>query len=518
MEIWSLLQPEPHPVRLRGQVRPTHPEDRTLTDTHVVDQLASTLPADDTHPYRTGAWRPQTTEWSVDDVEVVEGAIPDDLEGLYVRNTENPLHESISRYHPFDGDGMVHAIRFRHGTAAYRNRFVRTEGMLAEQEAGRSLWAGLAENPRAAERTDGRTARGAMKDASSTDLVVHGGQVLTSFWQCGELYRLDAETLDTLGPTRWGGWFPPQGASAHTKVDEATGELIFFNYGIEAPYLHVGVVDAAGRLVHYTPVPLPGPRLPHDIAITEHHVVVNDLPMHWDEDLLATGVHAVRMHDKPSRLGVLPRRGGPDDVRWFEADPTYVLHWTNAYEEGDEIVLEGFHQGDPSPRPNLDDELWMFRYLALDWMQTRLHRWRLNLRTGTVAEEHLRDDFTEFGMINGRHIGRHHRYVYAATGVPGWFLFDGFTRHDVETGEDHHLRLPEGVYGSEAAVAPRPHGRAEDDAYVVTFTTDTVDDRSECWVLDARAIADGPIARLRLPERISSGTHGAWAPASALSA
>ena len=489
-----------------------------MTDARVVDQLRSTLPADDDHPYRTGAWRPQSTEWSVDQVEVVEGAIPDDLDGLYVRNTENPLHQPITRYHPFDGDGVVHAIRFRNGTASYRNRFVRTEGLLAEQETGTSLWAGLAENPRHAVRTDGRTARGAMKDASSTDLVVHGGEVLTSFWQCGELYRLAPDTLDTLGTTRWDGWFPPEGVSAHTKVDEATGELFFFNYGTEAPFLHFGVVDPSGRLVHYTPVPLPGPRLPHDMAITEHFVVLNDLPMHWDEDLLPRGIHAVKMHDKPSRLAVVPRRGGADDVRWFEADPTYVLHWTNAYEDGDDVVLEGFHQSDPSPRPDVDDDMWMFRYLAIDWMQTRLHRWRLNLRTGGVTEEHVRDEFTEFGMINGRNVGRRHRYVYAATGVPGWFLFDGIVRHDVENGKDDRLRLPDGVYGSEVGVAPKAHATAEDDAYIVTFTTDVPNDRSECLILDARGVADGPIARLRLPERISSGTHSAWAPGAALPA
>ncbi|MGI8755307.1 MAG: carotenoid oxygenase family protein [Acidimicrobiales bacterium] len=482
-----------------------------------VGELRRTLPDDDDHPYRSGPWRPQHREWTVDDVEVVEGAVPDDLDGLYVRNTENPLHEAISAYHPFDGDGMVHAIRFGGGRASYRNRFVRTEGMLAEQEAGESLWAGLAERPKVAKRTDSLTARPAMKDASSTDLVVHGGEVLTSFWQCGELYRLDADSLDTLGPTRWDGWFPPEGVSAHTKVDEATGELFFFNYGTEAPYLHFGVVDRHGKLVHYAPVPLPGPRLPHDMAITEHFVVLNDLPMHWDEDLLARGVYAVRMHDKPTRLAVVPRRGGAADVQWFEADPTYVLHWTNAYEDGDDVVLEGFHQGSPSPKPALEDDgMWMFRYLALDWMETRLHRWRLNRRTGVCTEERMRDDFTEFGIINGRHLGRRHRYVWAASGEPGWFLFDGFVRHDTETGQDDVLRLPDGVFGSEVGVAPKTHARAEDDAYVVTFTTDVANDRSECLVLDGRRISDGPVARLRLPERISSGTHAAWAPAPAL--
>lgn len=483
----------------------------------LVDRLTSTLPDDDDHPYRTGAWRPQSAEWSVARLEVVEGAVPPDLDGLYVRNTENPLHLPIRAYHPFDGDGMVHAVRFRDGVASYRNRFVRTEGLVAEQEAGASLWAGLAEPPKAAVRTDGRTARGAMKDASSTDVVVHGGEVLTSFWQCGELHRLDPDDLATRGVTRWDGWFPPEGVSAHPKVDEATGELFFFNYGTRPPYLHFGVVDRAGRLVHYSPVPLPGPRLPHDMAITEHFVVLNDLPMHWDEDLLRDrGIHAVRMHDEPTRLAVVPKRGGPDDVQWFEADPTYVLHWTNAFEDGDDIVLEGFHQGDPSPRPAVDDSMWMFRYLALDWMQTRLHRWRLNRRTGAVVEERLRDDFTEFGIIDNRRIGRRHRYVYAASGVPGWFLFDGFVRHDVDTGDDQVLRLPDGVYGSEVGVARRPDASAEDDVWVTTLTTDVANDRSECWILDGRRISDGPVARLRLPERISSGTHAAWAPGAAL--
>jgi carotenoid cleavage dioxygenase len=482
-----------------------------------VERLRRTLPDDDAHPYRSGAWRPQHIEWADDDLVVLEGAIPADLDGLYARNTENPLHEAITAYHPFDGDGMVHAVRFAGGRASYRNRFVRTTGLEAEQEAGASLWAGLAENPRVAARADGRTARGSMKDASSTDLVVHNGEVLTSFWQCGELYRLDPDTLETRGPTAWDGWFPDEGVSAHTKVCPTTGELIFFNYGKQAPYLHVGVVDRGGQLVHYTPVPLPGPRLPHDIAITEHHIVVNDLPMHWDEELLGRGVHAVRMHDAPSRFGILPRRGGPDDVRWFEADPTYVLHWTNAYELGDEIVLEGFHQSSPSPRkPEIGDDMWMYRYLALDWMETRLHRWRFDLRTGACTEERLRDDITEFGIIDPRRIGFEHRYVWAAQGEPGWFLFDGFARHDTVTGEDDVLRLPEGTYGSEVGVAPKADARAEDDVWITTFTTDTVAGTSECWVLDGRRISDGPVARLALPEQISSGTHATWASGAAL--
>ena len=83
----------------------------------------------------------------------------------------------------------------------------------------------------------------------------------------------------------------------------------------------------------------------------------------------------------PTRLRGHPAaRRRPSDIRWFEADPTYVLHLVNAYEDGDEIVLDGFFQGDPEPQDDGDGQpvrAALFRFLALDRMQARLHRWRL---------------------------------------------------------------------------------------------------------------------------------------------
>jgi carotenoid cleavage dioxygenase len=480
-----------------------------------VSRVASTLPDDDDHPYRTGAWRPNVVEYDATDLDV-EGELPDDLDGVYLRNTENPVHDAIGRYHPFDGDGMVHAIRFHGGRADYRNRFVRTAGFEAEQAAGHALWAGLAESPARSLRDDGWGARGRMKDASSTDVVVHAGRALTSFYQCGDLYALDPVTLEQLDRLAYPDAFPG-GISAHTKVDESTGEMLAFGYSTQWPYLHYGVFDATGALVHATPIELPGPRLPHDMAFTEHFAILNDCPLFWDVDLLAKGVHAARFHpDLPTRFGIVPRRGTGGDVRWFEAEPTYVLHWINAYEDGDEIVLDGFFQSDPVPedRGGSPHER-MFRFLALDRMGTRAHRWRFDLRTGQTKEEDLSDRVMEFGMINGRHGGRAHRYTYAMTGVPGWFLFDGIVKVDLATGAEQRYAFGDGVFGSETPMAPRAGATAEDDGYLVTFTTDVREDRSECLVLDAHDVAAGPIARVRLPERIASGTHSCWAGAAA---
>jgi carotenoid cleavage dioxygenase-like enzyme len=486
----------------------------------IVGKLLSTLSEHDDHPYRTGAWRPQTTEWRADELEAVEGEIPADLDGVYLRNTENPLHPSLKAYHPFDGDGMIHVVGFRDGTAFYRNRFLRTEGFLAENDAAGPLWAGLAEPPSLSKRDDGWGARGRMKDASSTDVTVHRGVALTSFYQCGDLYRVDPFTGETLGKESFNGRFPfDWGVSAHPKVDETSGEMLFFNYHKQAPYMHYGVVDDNDDLVHYVDVPLPGPRLPHDMAYTRNFAILNDFPLFWDAELLKRDVHAARFHpDIPSRFGVLPRRGAATDIRWFEAEPTYVLHFVNAYEDGDEIVLDGFFQDDPAPADNGMGDKWQraFRFLALDRMQTRLHRWRLNLTTGTVKEEQMSDSITEFGMINGGYAGGKYRYAYAATGKPSWFLFDGLVKHDLHTGAEERFAFGDGVYGSETAMAPRVGSAAEDDGYLVTLTTDMNADASYCVVFDAARVADGPVCKLRLPERISSGTHSTWAPGSEL--
>jgi carotenoid cleavage dioxygenase-like enzyme len=214
---------------------------------------------------------------------------------------------------------------------------------------------------------------------------------------------------------------------------------------------------------------------------------------------------------------VLPRRGGTEDIRWFEAEPTFVLHFVNAYEDGGELVLDGFFEGDPQPL-DTGGTKWekLFRFLALDRLQARLHRWRFNLVTGAVKEEQLSEAVTEFGTINPDYAAGSYRYTYAATGKPGWFLFDGLVKHDLLTGGQEGFTFGDGVYGSETAMAPRIGAAGEDDGYLVTLTTDMNADASYCVVFDAARVADGPVCKLQLPERISSGTHSTWAPGAQL--
>jgi len=248
------------------------------------------------------------------------------------------------------------------------------------------------------------------------------------------------------------------------------------------------------------------------MAFTERFAIFNDFPLFWDEEKLAKNLHRPRYRPElGSRFALVPRSGeGP--IRWFEADPTYVLHFSNAYEEGDEVVLEGFHQSDHMPKGENAIQAFM-KSLDMHSLGTRLHRWRFNLVTGKTREERLDDEIAEFPMIDARFSGRRHRAVVAMTGAPGHFLFAGRIRYDVGPGSKQRYQFPEGGFASESPVAPR-HGKSDEaDGYVVTFTTDVRNDASECQIFDASEIARGPIARVRLPHRISSGTHATWMPA-----
>jgi carotenoid cleavage dioxygenase len=486
----------------------------------IVNRVRSTIVYPNDNPFLNDAWRPVDSEWDADAAELtVIGEIPKDLNGVYIRNSHVPVHEAIGRYHPYDGDGMLHAMRFKAGSAFFRNRWIRTTGFYAEQAAGRSLWPGIIEPRRGSRRGWGSI--GAMKDNAGTDVIVHAGRVLAAMSQCSEPYRLDPETLETVGPdSTWARTLQPNGICSHFKVDEHTQEMVFFNFGEEPPYLNYGVVSPDNRLVHYVPIELPGPRWPHDLGMTEHYTVIHDLPLFFDPAVLAKGGHRLRFYrDLPSRFGVLPRYGSNADIRWFEAQPCYLLHLSNTYEDGDEIVMDGCIQSNPLPDlSGLPQEGYarVIRMTSLHDKGTRMHRWRFNLRTGQTREEDLDDQVTEFPMVSGRHNGRPYRYSYNAIPKKGFWLLDGLKKYDFATGRSQTWMAPEGCHVSEAPFAPRDGSKAEDDGYLISFLTNTVTGKGECAVLDARDITRGPVCRIILPDHVATGAHACWAPESML--
>ncbi len=452
-------------------------------------------------PYLLGAYAPVRDEVELECTAVV-GRVPEDLRGAYVRNGPNPQVPPRGRYHWFDGDGMLHGAWFEGGRVRYANRFVHTTAFEREAAAGAPLWSGIMEpvrdNPRDMP----------YKDAANTDVVFHDGALVATYYVGGTPVRMHPRTLAPAGTGVPGA---PARFSAHAKVDPATGELLCFDFGPRPPFMHYAIVGPGGRDPHVVPLELGGPRLPHDMAFTQTRAILMDLPIHFDAEQLAKGRWRTSFRrDVPARFAVLPRRGDASSVRWFEAEPCYVYHAANAWDDGDVVVLVGCRVDDPLPQPDPADGPHAVAMANLR-VRARLWRWRFDLRTGRTEEACLDDRNTEFPAIPAARRGHRTRFAYhVSLAETRTLLFDALVKYDTDTGHAERLPFGPGRFGSEAAFAPRPGAAGEDDGYLVTFVRDEAEGRSEIWVVDARDVAAGPVARVHVPARVPLGFHATW--------
>jgi carotenoid cleavage dioxygenase-like enzyme len=445
------------------------------------------------------------------DLEVI-GELPAELHGMFVQNSGNPKHAPRGPYHWFDGDGMVHGVHIEGGKASYRNRWVRTAELEAEDAVGHALSDGILcpVDLNRSPRPD--------KNTANTDLLWHQGKLLALWWLSGEPYTLTVPGLETVGAEDFGGTLRG-GLSAHSKVDPRTKELVFFDYDVyRQPYLRHGVVSPEGRVVHQEVIEVASPSLMHDMAITEHYTVLLDFPMVWDAKLMAQGKRRVRFHtERPSRFGIVPRFGTDADVRWFEASPCYSYHTINAWESKDEpgntvVTVLACRIENPLPGPGHDgsDGVPSLFFLRLE---PYLHEWTFNLGTGEVRERRLDDVMTEFPRANDNYLGVQSRYAFHPRIKRGpTLLFDGCIRYDLQAGTSAvHPWGPHHV-GGETVFAPRHGASEEDDGWVVTMVSDLRERTSELVVLDGRDVAAGPVARIRIPRRVPVGFHAHWVP------
>ncbi len=471
-------------------------------------------------PVLAGGFAPITRELTIDLTDV-EGEIPRDLSGMHVRNGPNRRFEAPGRYHWFDGDGMLHAVEFEGGRARYRNRWVATQGLQEELAAGQALWQGIKDPPRK-DRPDAP-----LKNTSNTDVKFYAGHLVTMWYLGGAVYKVRPHDLSTAGILDMDPRLAGLPISAHSKVDERTGEFIFFAYGKTAPYMHYGVMDRHGALTTFMPVDLPGPRLPHDMAITANYSVLHDFPLFYDMDAFGAGRHKLKFYpDMPSRFGIVPRHGRPDQIRWFEAKPTYMYHVSNAWEEDDgqggtEVVMTGTPFRVPRDwRGQVDADNFPKLLATLD-NDCIFYEWRFNLRTGQTRERVIDDILNqEFPVINSAWQGHKTRYAWnvlmAKNLRPEEPRFAGIARHDLERGTCSAYHGGVDAWFSEPPFAPADNARAEDDGYLVGFMWDGKAQASFVTVFDARDVARGPVARIRLPQRVPHGFHGTWVSAERL--
>jgi carotenoid cleavage dioxygenase len=419
---------------------------------------------------------PVTDELTAFDLPV-EGAIPAELDGWYLRNGPNPRQATA---HWFTGDGMIHGVRIEGGRAVwYRNRWVRTDSF---------------ENSFPIYNADGT--RDLRSSVANTHIVNHAGKTL-ALVESSLPYEVSSD-LETLGAYDFGGKLVDS-MTAHPKICPTTGELHFFGYGsIFEPYVTYHRADANGELTINRPLGVKAHTMMHDFALTAEHVVFMDLPIVFNMDVAIKGGGDMpyRWDDSHgARLGVMRRDDPFGPVRWFEIDPCYVFHLANAHDIGNSIVLHGVRY----------PELWRnsggFDADGVLWS------WTIDLQTGTVTERQLDDRAVEFPRIDDRLATLPARYAVS--------VGDGrLIRYDLTTGDavEHAFGTAESRGGpGEAVFVPSTSGPADESSgWYIGYVYDPVRDGSDLVVIDASDFTAQPVARIKLPHRVPYGFHGNW--------
>lgn len=425
--------------------------------------------------FEVGNYAPVPDELTEYDLPV-DGAIPPELTGWYLRNGPNPR---VASGHWFTGEGMIHGVRLENGRAAwYRNRWVRTDSFISDfplynADGTRNLRASVA----------------------NTHIVNHAGKTL-ALVESSLPYEITND-LETVGAYDFDGRLVDS-MTAHPKICPDTGEMHFFGYGnIFAPHVTYHRADADGTLSVNRGLDVPALTMMHDFALTPNYAVFMDLPIVFDLDIAMRGTGDMPYRwkdDYGARLGLLRRDDPFGEVRWVDIDPCYVFHVANAYENGQSLVLQAVRY----------PELWRdnggFDAEGVLWT------WTVDLATGKVTESQLDDRSVEFPRIDDRLATKPARYA-VSVGNRSW------VRYDLTTGDAVEHRFPASGPGNpgEAVFVPSTEGVADESSgWYLGYVYDAERDGSDLVILDASDFAGGPVATIHLPQRVPYGFHGNW--------
>jgi carotenoid cleavage dioxygenase-like enzyme len=438
---------------------------------------------------------PVTEEVTAFDLPV-HGTIPAELEGRWLRNGPNPLPGTVdpATHHWFLGDGMVHGVRLRGGSAEwYRNRWVRSNHVseaLGEDPVGQPMPAGMDFGPNT--NVGGFAGR-------TWAMVEAGGVPMTLTYE-----------LDTIGWNDFDGTLPGP-FTAHPKYDPATRELHAMTYWWPdlADHVQYVVVGNDGRVTKTVDIPVSDMIMLHDMSLTSTYAVVYDLPVTVDIELALQGRFPFRWNpEREARVGLLPRDvGTAADIVWAPVEPCYVFHPLNAYDTADgRVVLDVCRYEkifDLDRRGPFGDTL------------ATLDRWTVDPATGTTTEERISERYQEFPRHADGVGGRPYRWGYTTALNrldldPTLEAFGATHKIDVETGEVIVHDHGPGRGGAEPVFVAREHASAEDDGWLMVLVHDATDRHSELVILDAQDVAGPEVARITLPQRVPDGFHGNW--------
>jgi beta,beta-carotene 9',10'-dioxygenase len=443
----------------------------------------------------------------------LSGELPTWLSGSLLRTGPAKFEVGEQRLrHWFDGFAMLHRFTIADGKVSYGNRFLQSRSYRAAKEQGQLVYGEFATDPCRSlfKRVQSMFQPGKSLPDNANINVTQLGERFIAMTETPMPVQFDPLTLATAGVQPYE--VPGVLTTAHPQLERADGGML--NYAAKLGrvssyrFFHVAPEQSEPRAI--CSLPVKEPSYMHSFGLSERWLVLAEFPLVVNPLALAlSGRPYIENYRWKPELGTrftLVERATGESLGGFQTDACFAFHHVNAYDDGDEVVVDICAFDDAQ----VIEDLYLDRLRSGETplATAELTRFRLQLADRTVTRERLSDTDIELPRINyGRCNERPYRYVWGnSNGAGGWI--ERIVKIDTHDGAA--LSWSEhGCFPGEPVFVARPDAELEDDGVLLSVVLDAVAETSFLLVLDAADLRE--LARARVPHHIPFGFHGQFA-------
>lgn len=441
----------------------------------------------------------------------LRGKLPEWLSGALVRTGPAKFEVGSTSYnHWFDGLAMLHRFGIAAGRVSYRNRYLHSQAYDEAAATGKISRREFATDPC---RSIFRRVASLFFPEPFTD----NGSVNVAAWHDRVValtetrlpVEFDPETLRTVGVREYDRAAKGAVSTAHPHWDRQRGYHYSYlvDFGMKSKYHLLAIDQASGRQTVLATIPVDRPAYMHSFGMTERYLVLTEFPLVVSPlRLLLSGQPFIRNYQWQPERGVrfhVVEKDSGRLVRTARSEAFFTFHHINAFEDGDEIVLDMVTR----PDATIIDLLYLDRLRGDAPVDPtgKVMRYRIGA-AGEVASEQRTDVTLELPRFNyGRCAGRRYRYVYGAgQAVTGQF-FDSLVKVDLDQQQVSSWREA-ACYPGEPVFVAAPGMAGEDQGVILSVVLDVQRGASFLLVLDAATFTE--VARAEVPHHIPFSFHG----------
>jgi beta,beta-carotene 9',10'-dioxygenase len=438
----------------------------------------------------------------------VQGALPPWLTGSLIRT--GPARWEVgerSMNHWFDGLAMLHRFSLHAGGVSYANRFLETRAYRAARDSDRISYAEFATDPcRSLFQRVATIFSPKLSDNANVNLVKLGERFI-AMTETPIPVQFDPDTLAAAGVAYRA---PGQLTTAHPHIDRASSGMLNYaaKLGPRSSYRFFLLRPGVQSPEQIGSMPVREPAYMHSFGLTPRWLVLAEFPFVVNPPslVLSGRPYIENFRWKPergTRFHLFDRSNGRV-AGPFATDARFAFHHVNAFEQGDEVVVDACTY----PDARVVQDLYLDRLRAgKPVTPAHLERFRIAPGTGEVTSERLLEEPIELTRINYMRCNeRPYRYVWGVGLRAGWL--DTIVKGDVV--ERSSARWSEdGCFPGEPVFVARPGAEEEDDGVLLSVVLDARTERSFLLALDARSLDE--LARAEVPHHIPFGFHGQFA-------